>query len=359
LALRAILVVSVTVACAVEAPPPGGPVDDVAPTVVGTSPSPDSAGIDPGAEIAITFSEDMSRTGLERLFNTSPPIKIGRVRWDGRTVYIEPLEPLHPDTTYIATLSAGFSDNHRVRGQSDYVWAFATSTAIDSGTISGQVYFRREPTAKALARCFLLPVDSAFAPQAARPDREAHTDESGEFTLRYLPSHGSRFLVWAFEDKNANGELDPASEYGASYPDTVVLTPVAPYASGVDVWIVDPTEPAKLAGVAVNRSGLDVLPLTVTLSPDTSDTPAYVTACDTTGAFSFAGVRMGRYVVRAFVDVSRDSVCSWYPCLDDTTQRCQEPCTVMPDTLTVAPGDEIQVDSLFVVAPPRREGAGD
>lgn len=356
---KAVLVLLVTLACAVEAPPPGGPLDEIAPAVLATFPPPDSAGIDAGSEIAITFSEDMTRTGLERLLEITPAIEIGKVRWKDRTVFIQPLTPLHPDTTYIVTLSAGFRDNHRVQGQSDHVWAFATSAAIDSGTISGTVYFRREPSAKAVARCFFLPVDSAFAPQAARPDREAHADDKGDFTLRYLPSRDSRFIVWAFEDKNDNGVLNPESEYGEVFADTVVLVPTAPYFSGADISIVDPTEPAQVAGVAVNRSDFKARPLTVTLSADTSETPAYVTECDTTGVFSFARVLMGRYTLRAFVEIVGDSVCSWYPCPDDTTRLCQEPCTVMPDTLTVAPGDEIQVDSVYVNPSRGREGAAD
>jgi hypothetical protein len=352
---RVILVISMSLACAVESPPPGGPIDDVAPGVVGTTPKSDSAGVDPGTAIAITFDEDMTRTGLERLFSMLPEIEIGTVRWKGRTVIIQPLDSLHPDTTYIVTLKPGYRDNHKVPNKDKYWWAFATSAAIDSGTIAGTVLFRREPTPNAVARCFRLPVDSGFVAQASRPDREALADEAGKYKLRYLPNRDSRFIVWAFEDKNGNGVFEPENEYGATFADTVDLRPAEPFASGVNISIVDPTEPALVAGVVVNRSGIDTLAVTVTLTPDTAQTPSYVALCDTAGVFAFKSVKMGAYIVRAMVEVVPDSVCSWYPCFDDTTMMCAEPCAVMPDTLTVEPGDEVQIDSLYLDPAGRRE----
>ncbi|MGD8413805.1 MAG: Ig-like domain-containing protein, partial [Candidatus Latescibacterota bacterium] len=206
--VKMLVAVSAALACAVESPPPGGPVDDVAPTVVETVPKADSAGVDPSSPIAISFSEDMTRAGVERLFSMIPEIQIGKVSWDGRTIFIQPLEPLHPDTTYVARLKSGFRDNHKVPQENAHWWAFATSAAIDSGSISGTVFFRREPTRKGVARCFFLPVDSSFVPQASRPDRESTTNDAGKYSLRYLPNRGNGFIVWAFEDKNDNGEFD-------------------------------------------------------------------------------------------------------------------------------------------------------
>jgi hypothetical protein len=200
-----------------------------------------------------------------------------------------------------------------------------------------------------VARCFFLPVDSAFVPQASRHDRESKTDDTGKYSLRYLPSRGNRFIVWAFEDKNKNGEFDPGNEFGQTHIDTVVLTPGAPFDSDVNIAIVDPTEPASLTGVVVNRSGFDdSLAVTVTLSPDSNDAPAYLTACDTNGVFSFESVKMGRYIVRTFIDIAPDSVCGWFVCFEDSSQQCAEPCTVMPDTLTLAPGDGARLDTLYL-----------
>jgi hypothetical protein len=354
--LKLAVAVCAAVSCAVEAPPPGGPIDETPPKVVTTVPARDSAGVAPGSSIAITFGEKMTRAGVTHLFVMSPPIEIGTVHWKGSTVFIQPLDSLNPDTTYFATLRAGYRDNHKVASKKDYSWAFATSAAIDSGTISGTVYFSRKPTAKGVARCFQMPVDSAFVVEAARPDREARTDEVGHYALSYLPNKGSRFIVWAFEDQNQNGEFDPGNDYGAAPLDTVTLTARAPFAAGVDFSIVNPKEPATVAGKVINRSGIDTIAVTVTLTADTVETPSYLTKCDTTGAYIFNSVMMGKYVLRAFVDVNADSLCDSYPCSDDSSGLCPEPCTVMPDTLTIAPGAELELGTL-PLNPPEKSGS--
>ncbi len=357
LAIWFIVTAALVLACAVEAPPPGGPVDEIVPAVTGTNPTGDSAGVDPGSPISITFSEDMTRAGVERLVSFSPPIEIGRVWWKDRTVFIQPLEPLHPDTTYVVKLRPGFRDNHKVSSKEDHVWAFATSAAIDSGSISGTIHFRREPTSKGVVGCFVLPVDSSFVPQAALPDRETVTDESGNYTLRYLPSEDNRYIVWAFQDANGNGLYQTGDEYAALAADTVVLTPNAPFAAGVDIFVVDPTEAATLAGVVVNRTGIDTIGVSVGLYADTVETPQYLVSCDTTGAYSFGSVKMGSYILRAFIDVAADSVCGWYVCFDDTTRLCAEPCAVLPDTLTIEPGDELELDPVVLEPADRRKEA--
>lgn len=352
-----IVTAALVVACAVEAPPPGGPIDEIMPVVAGTAPVDDSAGVDPGSAIAITFSEDMTRAGVERLVSLSPPIEIGRVSWKDRTVYIQPLEPLHPDTTYVVKLRPGFRDNHKVASKGDHVWAFATSAAIDSGSISGTIHFRREPTQKGVVGGFVLPVDSGFVPEAALPDRETVTDKSGNFTLGYLSNEGNRYIVWAYQDANENGQYQPGEEYGTLLADTVVLTPNAPFAAGVDIFIVDPTEPATLAGVVVNRTGIDTIGVSVGLYADTVATPLYLVSCDTTGAYSFGSVKMGSYVLRAFIDVEADSLCGWYTCFDDSTQLCAEPCVALQDTLTIDPGDELELDPVVLEPADSRKDA--
>jgi hypothetical protein len=342
-----VLVAALALACAVEQPPPGGPEDKTPPGLVATVPVADSAGVDPGSEIGFTFSEDMLRGGVERLVFFSPDIEIGDVRWKDRTIYIRPLQPLHPDTTYLVTIKAGFRDYHKVAAMEGHEFAFATSAAIDSGTISGRVYFRREPTAKGVVQCFILPVDSSFVAGAIRPDREAKVDDKGDYTIRYLPNRDSRFIVWAFEDANKNLTFAPENEASMLLPDTVMLTPDAPFAAGKDIWIVDPTEPATLAGVVVNASGLDTFLVRVALYADSLGArPTYLQACDSTGAYEFASVMGGKYLLRAFVDVVADSACGRYPCFDDSTVSCEEPCVQYADTLNVEPGSAVVPDSL-------------
>jgi hypothetical protein len=350
--LWTILFLAMATACAVQAPPSGGPEDKTPPKVVATVPASDSAGVSPESEISITFDEDMTRRRVERLLQLFPPIEIGSVSWKGRTIRIRPASPLHPDTTYYVILAGGYRDNHRVANKDEYRFAFATSAAIDSGTISGRVYFKREPTSKAVVRCFVLPVDSGFQPAAARPDRETTVDKEGEYELGYLPTVGDAFIVWAFEDANQNGMYAPGSEAAQQLPDTVRLMPNRPHARERNIFIIDPNEPAQVAGVVVNRSGLDTLAVSVGLYADSAiSAPSYLTSCDTTGVFEFGSVKAGAYALFAFVDVVRDSVCGSYPCPEDSSRTCAEPCTQYPDSLFLEPGGRTRLDTLYLEPP--------
>jgi hypothetical protein len=248
-------------------------------------------------------------------------------------------------------LKPGFRDFHRVTSKTGFRFAFATSAAIDSGTISGRVYFRREPTPNGVVRAFVLPADSGFNPEAARPDREAVTDEEGDYELRYLSNTGVSYVVWAFEDKNGNLTYAPDAEAGMLFADTLVLSPSKARATGVDIFIVDPDEPATVNGVVVDATGLDTFEVSVSLHADSlGGGPAYFEPCDSTGAFVFDGIRAGVYLLRAFADITADSLCGDYPCFDDSSRACPEPCALYPDTLFVEPGAVVVVDTLILRA---------
>jgi hypothetical protein len=45
-----------------------------------------------------------------------------------------------------------------------------------------------------------------------------------------------------------------------------------------------------------------------------------------------------------------DSICGFYPCGPDSSELCPEPCYVRSDSLTIAPGDELELPR--VVLPP-------
>jgi len=336
-------------ACAVSVPPPGGPEDSKPPRVTATSPAPDSAGVAPESAIEITFSEGMTRERVERLLTFSPEIRIGRVKWDGPTLRVVPQEPLHPDTTYVVTLAPGYRDGHNVAAKQGFTFAFATAAHIDSGRVQGSVLFRRVPTKNGVVRCFVLPRDSTFTPESARPDREATTSGEGDYALRYLPTRGARLLVWAFEDKNKNGRFDPGQEPGAVYPDTIVLGEASTTANGVDVSIIDPDEPGRVSGRVANETGIDTALVSVGLYAR-GDTlpPAYHALCDAGGRFNFGSVHAGVYGLVAFVDFQWDSLCGTYACGPDSASRCPEPCVAASDSIRVEPGAVVNVPELIL-----------
>ena len=347
--LAAVCLGLTAIGCAVTLPPPGGPADKTSPSVTGSDPADSSAGIPSDSPISITFSEGMKRTKFERNVTFSPPVSIGKVNWKKNTITIEPEEPLHPDTTYLVEIKPGFKDIHGVTNARGYTFVFATSAVIDSGTISGFIYFRRKPSSKGIARLFVLPKDSSFAPEASKPDREVSTDDSGRYVFHYLPTDDSRFVVWAFHDQSGNKRHEPKKEFGAVFPDTLVLSIGSPALGDRDITIVDPTEPASVNGRVVNRTAIDSLTATVAAYSANDSTPlASLTRCDVEGRYKLPNLLAGSYIIKAFFDLAADSLCGRYPCPKDTASGCLEPYVLYPDTVTVSPGAEIKLEDLIL-----------
>ncbi len=343
------IVLLAAVSCAIPEPPPGGPEDKIPPEVVETYPADSSAGISPGSNIRITFSEKMTREKLERQLSFYPNVIIKKTKWDDKTITIEPEKPLHPDTTYVVNLKSGFQDHHRVASTEAYQFAFATSAHIDSGRISGSIYFRRKPTEKGYVHLFVLPKDSSFAPEVTRPDRENPTDANGRYEFLFLPTDNVEFLIWAYQDESKNSRFDRPKEVGELYPDTLRLTPDMPILAGKDLMIVDPSEPGEVSGAVNNLTEFDTVAVSVALYAANDTTPpAYYSRCDLKGAYAFTSVKGGVYALKAFVDLAVDSLCGDYPCPQDTTLNCAEPCVQYPDSVRVEPGMKLKMDDLVL-----------
>lgn len=336
--------VCVLAACAIIEGPPGGPEDLQPPGVDSTYPGNGMAGVPPDAVIEFMFDESMTRKRLERLVEFHPPITIRKVGWQGTVLRIE-TEGLHADTTYVVKLRSGFSDSHGVRNENDFGFAFATSASIDSGMIAGRVFFRRLPTDKGVVHLFVLPKDTTFVPEAARPEREATTDGRGFYVLRHLPTDNRTFLVLAFQDQNGNLNRDGEGEPWALLADTVFLSPEQSKVDGKEISIIDPKEPGQITGVVVNATDWDSIPVMLTLHEVNDSTPpSYVTYAAPEGEYKFGTVLKGTYVLNAFLDLKSDSVCGDFPCPEDSTGGCPEPCVLYPDTLTLAPGQVLGLE---------------
>jgi len=351
------ITVILTAACAIQEPPPGGALDTKPATVVATFPADSAAGVSADTEIMVEFDEGMTRSRLERLVTFYPALTIGKVRWKKNTMVMAPEEPLHADTTYVVEIKPGFADAHGVKSPETIRFAFATSTKIDSGALSGHVFFRRKPSERAVVRLFRLPRDTSFSPEAVRPDRQVAANREGLYRFEFLPTTNTNLYIWAFQDENDNGSFDRDREAAGQLADSVVtLTAEAPQLADRDVYIVDPREPAEITGRIINAAGIDTLPLTVTMHALSDTTPpTYYTRCDSSGNFRLDQVLKGDYTLWAFLDLRPDSLCGSYPCPGDSSLSCAEICAQYPDTLVIEPGQKIKLEDLHLEAAKSRE----
>jgi hypothetical protein len=113
--------------------------------------------------------------------------------------------------------------------------------------------------------------------------------------------------------------------------------------------IVDPNEPGEVSGVVANLTSLDTVAVSVGLfAANDTIPPAYYTRCDTLGSYSFSNVLAGAYALKAFVDLLPDSLCGVYPCPQDSSMDCMEPCTQYPDSLRIEPGMKVKLEDLVL-----------
>lgn len=339
-----VLLVLLIWGCANIQPPPGGPKDETPPSVVLSLPKSDSVGVAPDSKIVLYFSEKLKEPqDLRSKVRFYPAVEIEQAKARGDRVEIKIAGTLHPDTTYVVALLPGVQDRHNVLTRSRWETVFATSTAIASGEIQGEVWFKDEPSGDAVLWLYHLP-DSIFDPTAQRPAREARSNPSGEFKIPYLPTDGAAFLLFAFRDTRGDGQYNPEDDFAVLYPDTLRLSESLPVAALQRMTIIDPNEPGSLMGKISTELVLerDIL---LRLVPAT-EKPLLVRT-DSTLAYEFRAVPPGTYALWAFLDYQPDSICGLYTDPEDSSKVLEEPCQVFPDSITIFPGEKTELPEMI------------
>ncbi|MDD5778435.1 MAG: Ig-like domain-containing protein, partial [Candidatus Thermoplasmatota archaeon] len=74
------------------------------PRVVATLPADGERGVPVAATISITFSQEMNHSSVREALNVSSPL-VFLPEWEGPTLHLSPLQPLHHDTLYSITVN--------------------------------------------------------------------------------------------------------------------------------------------------------------------------------------------------------------------------------------------------------------
>jgi hypothetical protein len=202
------LLTSLLLDCAKEGMPPGGPEDTVSPEVVSVSPSPDATQVDPNSRIEITFSERMiAKITEESIFISPLPREPFEFKWKGRKLVLIPSQPLQPDRTYVISIGTDALDLRRNRLTQSYTFAFSTGSRLDHGSISGEVWSKREiglqkEVGTSIWAYLLAEGNSSVDPEKDKPDYVTQTDNEGKYSLENL-SLGT-YRLFAVQDQNRN-----------------------------------------------------------------------------------------------------------------------------------------------------------
>lgn len=331
-------------ACAVVQPPPGGPEDRTPPYIVDLEPEPDSAGVARDAKVVISFSEKVDRDSFKDRVRAYPPAEFKDVKVKANRLIIEFREAL-PETTICVVLKGGFRDHHRVENKEHFIFHFATSPALDYGSISGKIMFKNKLDSTGVAKIFAVTADTLVNLSNETESRIAFAGPDGGFTFKALPTDSARFLLWAFGDRDGDGKYSSGKEFSIIYPDTIVLTERYHRFEDIMLNIIDPNEPANVTGRVINETGLPQRPM-IRFEPLMPGESPVVIRADSTGNFTMPKVPPGAYVVFVFIDMHADSLCGDYTVPEDSTDIRREPCLVFPDTLVIEPGEKRNLEPI-------------
>ncbi len=193
--------------CAKTGSPPGGPVDDIPPKILSTSPARDATGVARDTQLSFTFSEKVNRKSFEESLFITPSLGGGleeeaelKFDWQGRTVLIRLPDSLRPRRTYVVNLGTDVRDLHGVRLPEAFALAFTTGDTLDRGEIRGRIW--GEKAAGVLIMAYILEEGRAPDPAKQRADYYTQVGENNSFTLSYLAP--GRYRVFALNDRNAD-----------------------------------------------------------------------------------------------------------------------------------------------------------
>jgi len=342
--------------CAVVKPPSGGPEDKTPPNLLSIVPAPDSTGVGRDVTVSIDFSEDIDAASFKKKINIYPQVEIKKMKAKGGRLLIEFGEEL-PETTFCIVINSGYRDYHGVESKKRHVFYFSTSDSLYNGSISGRVLFKRSPDSTAVVKLYEIKADTTIDFSREKESRMVFTGFDGSYIFKALPADSSRFLLFAFTDKNGNGRFDSDKEFSASFKDTVLLTSVSYILHGADIEIIDPNEPCEVRGKVVNRTGIDSPP-SVILSPLLPEERLLYTRVADKGEYIFPKVKPGAYILTALIDVKIDSVCGVYRNPSDTTEVLAEPCISLPDTIFLKPGEKREIPPVILEAEEKQGGEG-
>ena len=104
------------------------PTDLRLPAITGVLPRNGASGVLVNTTIAVTFSEAMDRSSVERAFSISPKVK-GSFTWADNTLVFTPDDGLRPGTSYRVTVSGSARDLTGNALAQPYTWSFTTRAA--------------------------------------------------------------------------------------------------------------------------------------------------------------------------------------------------------------------------------------
>ncbi len=210
----------VWLACAKKGFPPGGPADTTLPDIRETLPANGSTKIGLAPEIKINFSEKMQKKFTQEAVLFFPAESL-KYRWDKNSLIVRSKNPLKPNKTYVVTIGTKAVDVHNNKLKNSYSFAFSTGDSLDSGFISGRIFYNGKAEPAVSVWAYVLSNSGDIILGKTNPDYVVQSENDGSYSLKYLSS-GSYRLV-AVKDLNMDLNWDPGKEpLGLTFSDVKI-----------------------------------------------------------------------------------------------------------------------------------------
>ncbi|MDP3024273.1 MAG: Ig-like domain-containing protein [candidate division Zixibacteria bacterium] len=197
--------------CAKREFPSGGPVDVTPPQILEVFPANSSLNVDLSAKITITFSKPMAKEKtVQSIFITPVPESPFKFRWKKNSLILEPSKPLEKDKTYVINIGTNAQDTHNNKLEKSYSFAFSTGQKLDSGSISGKVFFQDKAEKGVSIWTYPLSKNKDTNPEVDKPEYATLSGQNGEYTLSYLAKDVYR--LFAVKDLNNDLLWEPDKE---------------------------------------------------------------------------------------------------------------------------------------------------
>lgn len=245
-----------TVSCAKQQPPPGGPEDKTPPEILFSIPENESVRIDRTPLIEIGFSERMNRDKLRSAVFISPPTETPpELSWKKNSLRITFQDSLDADKTYLITVGSSATDEHNNRIENSFTLALSTGESIDSGFVSGSARSRGKPYGGATVVAWEVSSLDTVGILTAMPEYFTQTGADGSFTFSYMSP--GEFILMAFDDRNNNRTWDPSKEMAGLATQPVLLTQQIRSMTGINFDLLSrDTVPLTVKDAAIARSGV-------------------------------------------------------------------------------------------------------
>ena len=223
-----IIIALTIVCCANRGTPTGGEIDEVAPSIIKSTPENYTLNFN-SKEIRVYFDEYIKFKNLQKYLIISPPIdpapEITPLGTASKYLEIKFQDSLQPNSTYVFNFGESIVDNNADNVFSNYKYVFSTGKYIDSLKINGSLKDALERKVSEEINVMLYEIDSTTSDSIIYKSKPKYItkliDSTGLFSLENLKK--GEYLLIALKEENIDYIYQNATDKIAFYSDIIQL----------------------------------------------------------------------------------------------------------------------------------------